>query len=121
MIKNEKHQNLSDLKNKALNLKHKGYSVSETSEKLNIPKSTVWDWFNDRRRTNVCESVKTYPIKSYENMSKFDKNFDICDFLSQLAPINVQNLKLNSKNNYTHTNNVMILNDLHFPMQCKTS
>jgi orotate phosphoribosyltransferase-like protein len=35
MIKNQNH---SDLKNKALNLKHKGYSVSETSNKLNIPK-----------------------------------------------------------------------------------
>jgi len=121
MIKNEKHPNLSDLKNKALNLKHKGYSVSETSEKLNIPKSTVWDWFNDRRRTNTCMSVKTYPTKTHDNVSKFDKNFDICDFLSQLAPIKVQNFKLNSKNNYTHTNNIMILNDLHFPMQCKSS
>lgn len=116
------HKNPPNLKNEALNLKEKGYTVSETSEILNIPKSTIWDWFNDRRRSQIPNGVKSYPVKSICNSSKYDdKNFDICDFLSNLAPINVPCFKNASVKNYTHSNHVMILNDLHFPMQCKKS
>jgi predicted phosphodiesterase len=110
----------TELKEKALQMKYEGYSVAETANILLTPKSTVWDWFNDRKRNNE------YPI-SYKNenltdqRASFDKkNFDIEDFLSQLAPINLKPTKrsLSKKelNDY-----VVVLNDLHFPMHCQKS
>jgi transposase len=42
--------NRLNLKEKAIQMKTKGYSVTDAADALNVPKSTVWDWFNDRKR-----------------------------------------------------------------------
>ena len=107
-------------KAKALELKEKGYSACEAANKLGIPKSTVWDWFNDRKRNS-----DNYPISyTNENLS-FQREtkkeiIDIEEFLAQLAPIDIpkHNIKKANKN---HSDYVVIMNDLHFPMQCQKS
>jgi predicted phosphodiesterase len=114
-------KNLASTKDKALRMKTKGYSVSETANILNLPKSTVWDWFNDRKRSS------DYPIaRKNENLSfqreKLDKkNFNIEEFLSQLAPINLKSPKINIVNEDCFSNYVVIMNDLHFPLHCQKS
>ena len=104
-------------KQKALGLKEKGYSACEAAHKLGLPKSTVWDWFNDRKRND-------YPI-SYNNENLTDQRnkkekIDIEEFISQLAPIEINggNIGKVSKN---LSNYVIVMNDLHFPMQCQKS
>jgi predicted phosphodiesterase len=107
-----------NLKQKALHLKHKGYSVSEAATMLMLPKSTVWDWYNDRKRNNNPIAYKN------ENLSTFDspikKDFDAEEFLSQLAPINIQSPKINKPKNGL-SDFAIVMNDLHFPMQCQKS
>jgi predicted phosphodiesterase len=109
----------SFLKGKALELKEAGYTVSEVANKLNTPKSTIWDWFNDRKRNN-----ENYPI-SYvsENLNthKTPKTaMDVEEFLEQLAPIEIPKF-LTSSVNKSFTDYAVILNDLHFPLHCQKS
>lgn len=108
-----------NLKEKAKQLEKNGYGVADISRSLNVPKSTVWDWLNDRKRNE-------YPI-SYENSNLRDekekldkKNFDIVGFLENLKPLNFPKPSLN-KSKSSHSEYVVILNDLHFPMQCNKS
>ncbi len=104
-------------KQKALGLKEKGYSACEAAHKLGLPKSTVWDWFNDRKRNN-------YPI-SYTNENLTEQRnkkekIDIEEFLAQLAPIEINggNIGKVTKNLSDYA---VVMNDLHFPMQCQKS
>lgn len=117
-----KFKNTSELKEQALKYKKFGYSVIETAEELNIPRSTVWDWFNDRKRNESPQPVSFKNRNDFENVSKFDKkNFNITEFLEQLAPINVVSEKHVSTKSQKHSNHIAIINDLHFPMQCEKS
>jgi hypothetical protein len=107
-------------KEKVKNMYSDGYTVSEISDLTSIPRSTVWDWVNDRRRNNQ------YPI-SYKNdnltekREKLDKkNFDISSFLENLAPINLPKPVFN-KSRTSYSDFSVILNDLHFPLQCNKS
>lgn len=108
-----------NLKEKAKQLEKNGYGVADISRSLNVPKSTVWDWLNDRKRNE-------YPI-SYENSNLRDekekldkKNFDIVGFLENLKTLNLPKPSFN-KGKSGHSEYVIILNDLHFPMQCNKS
>lgn len=108
-----------NLKEKAKQLEKNGYGVADISRSLNVPKSTVWDWLNDRKRNE-------YPI-SYENSNLRDekekldkKNFDIVGFLENLKTLNFPKPSFN-KGKSSHSEYVIILNDLHFPMQCNKS
>lgn len=78
----------SFLKSKALELKEAGYTVSEVANKLNIARSTVWDWFNDRRR-NDWENPSSYKKEDsnfFEERLNREK-LDVEEFLANLAPI----------------------------------
>ena len=107
------------LKNKALRLKESGYSVSEVAQKLTLPKSTVWDWFNDRRR-NTTE----YPVAYVNNNLNFQRNnkkdIDIEKFLEQLVPIELPDIFISSAKK-EFSNYVVVLSDLHFPLHCQKS
>jgi hypothetical protein len=114
---NEQHR--IRLKEKAKGMKEKGYAIAEIARELDVPKSTIWDWVNDRKRNE-------YPI-SYENSNlreekeKFDKkNFDIKSFLEELSPLSFPKPIFNKKRT-TYSEYAIIMNDLHFPMQCNKS
>jgi hypothetical protein len=98
-----------NLKQKALHLKHKGYSVSEAATMLMLPKSTVWDWYNDRKRNSNNQPI-SYVKKSPEKKHEFD---DITDFLQNLAPIHCEYQK---KPKISHSANklALVIGDTHF-------
>jgi predicted phosphodiesterase/predicted DNA-binding protein YlxM (UPF0122 family) len=114
-------KNRHQLKADALELKEKGYSVSETANELNISRSTVWDWYNDRKR-----NTDNYPIVYNNENLTFQKrnprkeNIDIQLFLEQLAPINMPKPKINQTSK-DFSNYSVVMSDLHFPMQCEKS
>ena len=110
-----------DLKQKALQLKQKGYSVAEAANVLLLPKSTVWDWFNDRKRNDGPVVYKNENLTTFQGRETFDKkNFDVQVFLEQLAPINLKAPKINTPKSGLN-DFVVIMNDLHFPMHCQKS
>ena len=110
-----------DLKQKALQLKQKGYSVAEAANVLLLPKSTVWDWFNDRKRSNDPISYKNQNLTTFQGRETFNKNnFDVQEFLEQLAPINLKAPKFNTPKSRLN-DFAVIMNDLHFPMHCQRS
>lgn len=105
-------------KAKALELKAKGYTACEAAHKLNIPKSTVWDWFNPKGKNEYPVSYVNDNLSNQRNSKK--ESIDIEDFLSQLAPIEIDKpvFRKTAKNPSDY---VVIMNDLHFPMQCQKS
>ena len=109
----------SSLKSKALVLKEAGYTVSEVAEKLTLPRSTVWDWFNDRKRNNT-----EYPIAYVNDNLTVQRagrgNIDIEAFLEQLAPIELPDIFISNPKKEL-SNYVIVLNDLHFPLHCQKS
>lgn len=109
----------SFIKSKVLKLKEAGYTVSEVAEKLTLPRSTVWDWFNDRKRNNT-----EYPIAYVNDNLTVQRagrsNIDIEAFLEQLAPIELPPVYISSPKK-EFSNYVIVLNDLHFPLQCQKS
>lgn len=109
----------SSLKSKTLILKEAGYTVSEVANKLNIPRSTIWDWFNDRKRND-----ESYPISHVNENINTHKDIktaiDVEEFLKLLSPIEIPKISL-SPVNQNYTNYAVILNDLHFPLHCQKS
>lgn len=109
----------SSLKSKVLVLKEAGYTVSEVAEKLTLPRSTVWDWFNDRKRNNT-----EYPIAYVNDNLTVQRagrsSIDIEAFLEQLAPIELPDIFISNPKKEL-SNYVIILNDLHFPLHCQKS
>jgi predicted phosphodiesterase len=109
----------SSLRAKVLVLKEAGYTVSEVAQKLTLPRSTVWDWFNDRKRNNT-----EYPI-AYVNdnltvQRAVRSSIDIEAFLEQLAPIELPDIFISNPKKEL-SNYVIVLNDLHFPLHCQKS
>jgi len=117
-----KPKNYVSLKEKVLKLRDGGYNVSEISNKMDLPRSTVWDWCNDRKRGEV-----SYPVAYRNDNLSFQKekthknDFNIEEFLTQLSPIDVNSNFKKSFNKKNHSDYVIVLNDLHFPMQCEKS
>ena len=109
----------SSLKSKVLVLKEAGYTVSEVAEKLTLPRSTVWDWFNDRKRNNT-----EYPIAYVNDNLTVQRagrsSIDIEAFLEQLAPIELPDIFISNPKKEL-SNYVIVLNDLHFPLHCQKS
>jgi len=114
-------KNLADSKDKAIRMKSKGYSVAETANVLNLPKSTVWDWFNDRKRNSDFPIARKNENLSFQREKLDKKNFDFQGFLSQLAPINLKAPKLNPVSEDSFNDYVVIMNDMHFPLHCQKS
>lgn len=109
----------SSLRAKVLVLKEAGYTVSEVAQKLTLPRSTVWDWFNDRKRNNT-----EYPIAYVNDNLTVQRagrtSIDIEAFLEQLAPIELPDIFVSNPKK-EHSNYVIVLNDLHFPLHCQKS
>jgi predicted phosphodiesterase len=109
----------SFLKSKALELQEAGYTVSEVATKLELPRSTVWDWLNDRKRNNT-----EYPIAYVNDNLTVQRagrsNINIEEFLEQLAPIELPDIFISSPKK-EFSNYVVVLSDLHFPLHCQKS
>ena len=60
-------------KDKALNLRHKGRSITEISEKLNVPKSTVGVWCRNLKlgKKQIERLAKRQEAGSYKGRMKF--------------------------------------------------
>ena len=112
-------KNQANPKDKALRMKSKGYSVSETANILNVPKSTVWDWYHDRKRNSEYPIARKNENLSFQREKLDKKNFNIEEFLSQLAPINIKAPSFKSANEDSFNDYVIIINDMHFPMHCQ--
>lgn len=114
------------LKAKVLKLKELGYSVAEISNELSLARSTVWDWVNDRRRNTTESSSSDYPVayvntnKNFQRPVNKEEVPDLQAYLENLAPISLPKPDVNPAYS-EHSDYVVVLSDLHFPMHCQKS
>lgn len=112
-------------------MQQNGYTFTQACITLGIPRSTAWDWINNRKRNSFVEDlpiedeseidsdISTGPtifIRS-KNIKQAEENFeDIKDFISNLAPINYP-APPKPKSYVTPNKYAMVIGDTHFGME----
>jgi hypothetical protein len=99
---------------KAKELKSQGFSYNEIADMLDSKPSTVWDWVNERKRTDGCV-IKNTPVAYKKPKSPIGKNIEeeLFEFIMNLSPIEYpQPVRRNVK---TESNNyALVIGDMHF-------
>jgi predicted RNA-binding Zn-ribbon protein involved in translation (DUF1610 family) len=67
--------------NKVQELKNKGYTVTEISKKLNIPRGTVSDWFHNKTDKNKLKGVSKFSTNDTDFSRYVKESFSIREVL----------------------------------------
>jgi hypothetical protein len=100
---------------KAKELKSQGFSYNEISNILDSKPSTVWDWVNDRKRSDEFGESKNVPVAFKTPKPPIGKNVkeELFEFIMNLSPIEYpQPIRREVK---TEPNKyALVIGDMHF-------